>query len=416
MIAAGRAASLGKSVYLLEKNEKLGKKLYITGKGRCNITNNSDISEQMKNIMTNQRFLYSALNFFDSSSLMDFFESLGVPLKTERGGRVFPVSDKSGHVIDGLKSYLKQGRVKIKLNTEVKNITFLNYGFKLELQTSEKNSASESLRPHQPKMIKASGGEYCIKESKSVIVATGGLSYPSTGSTGDGFRFAKSFGHTVTPVFPSLVPLKTTESWVPNLEGLSLKNIRMKTEGFNELGEMMFTSDGITGPLTLGASAYICDKLESPKKFFIDLKPGLDFETLDARILRDFADSQNKDFENAIGKLFPGRLISTIVQLSEIESSKKVNTITKTERLNLVRLIKSLPLTVTATNGFKEAVITKGGVNVKEVNPSNLMSKKVPGLFFAGEVLDVDALTGGYNLQIAFSTGFLAGSSAGIYT
>ena len=387
MIAAGRAASFGKRVWLVEKNEKLGKKLFITGKGRCNVTNYVDNAALMKNVVSNPRFLYSAFNSFDSESLISFFESLGVPLKTERGGRVFPASDKSGDIIDALKLYMKQGGVKVKLNTLVKNLSVAKDGFKID-------------------------GMF---ECKSVIIATGGLSYPSTGSTGDGYRFAENLGHTITPVSPSLVPLKTAESWVQDLEGLSLKNVRLRTDGFNELGEMMFTSDGITGPLTLSASAFVCDKLDSPKEFFIDLKPGLDIDTLDARILRDFSDCQNKDFENALGKLFPGRLISTIVKLSEIEPSKKVNTITKAERQRLVRLIKALPLTVVATNGFKEAVITKGGVNVKEINPSNLMSKKSPGVFFAGEMLDVDALTGGYNLQIAFSTGYLAGSSAGIY-
>ena len=385
MMAAGRAASFGKSVMLLEKNEKLGKKLFITGKGRCNLTNDADIGTHMKNIVTNPRFLHSTLNAFDSRQLMEFFVSLGVPLKTERGGRVFPASDKSGDIIDGLRAYLKQNHVNVKLNFAVKKIVTAGSGFRLD----------------------------GVGECRAIIVATGGMSYPSTGSTGDGFRFAKLFGHSVTDVFPSLVPLKTKEDWVQDLEGLSLKNVRLKTDGFDELGEMMFSYDGITGPLTLSASAYV--KLESPREFYIDLKPGLDYRTLNARVLRDFAENQNKDFENALDKLFPGRLISTIVRLSEIDPNKKVNAITKTERQKLVHLIKALPLTVTATNGFKEAVITKGGVNVREINPSNLMSKKVPGLFFAGEVLDVDALTGGYNLQIAFSTGHLAGSSAGKY-
>ena len=387
MMAAGMAASIGKSVMLLEKNEKLGKKLFITGKGRCNVTNNAGKPVFLKNVVSNPRFLHSALNSFDCESLMRFFESQGILLKTERGGRIFPASGKSGDIIDGLKSFMKQGSVKVKFNAEAKNLAIINKGFKVD--------------------------DFC--ECRALVIATGGLSYPSTGSTGDGFLFAKIFGHSVTPVFPSLVPLKTAENWVQNLEGLSLKNVRLKTDCFDKLGEMMFTSDGITGPLSLCASAYVCDKLDNPRKFFIDLKPGLDFEMLDARILRDFADSQNKDFENALVKLLPSRLISTIVNLTEINPSKKVNAITKNERQRLARLIKAFPLTVTATKGFKEAVITRGGVNVKEINPSNLMSKLVPGLFFAGEVLDVDALTGGYNLQIAFSTGYLAGSSAGLY-
>ena len=388
MIAAGKAGAFGRSVVLVEKNEKLGKKLFITGKGRCNLTNDSDTNTHMKNIATNPRFLYSALNSFDSRQVMDFFETLGVPLKTERGGRVFPVSDFSGDVIDGLKAYLQQNRVKVKLNFSAKNITSTNSGFKIDE----------------------------TYECKALIIATGGLSYPSTGSTGDGFRFAKQFGHSITPVYPSLVPLKTMDKWAADLEGLSLKNVRLKTGAFNELGELMFTKNGITGPLALSASAFVCDKLESPKEFFIDLKPGLDYDTLDARLVRDFSKSQNKDFENALGGLFPGRMISTIVKLSGIEPGKKVNQLTKSERQSFAHLIKALPLTVVETNGFKEAVITRGGVNVKEINPSNIMSKKMPGLFFAGEVLDVDALTGGYNLQIAFSTGYLAGIGAGEYT
>ena len=410
MMAAGRAAEKNARVLLIEKNEKLGKKLFITGKGRCNVTNSSDPAKHMKNVLTNPRFMYSAYNTMDSSLLISFFETLGVPLKTERGERVFPESDKSGDVIDGLRRYLQQGKVTVMLNTEAQGIDFKSDGFMVETKIKPQEVAPNN-------SIQSKLSEEGIYKCKALIIATGGLSYPSTGSTGDGYRFAKKLGHEVVKTYPALVPLKAREKWVQNLEGLSLKNVRLKSNkiNFDELGEMMFTKDGITGPLVLSASAHVCDLLDEPADFSIDLKPGLSYEKLDTRLLEDFAIFQNKSFENALVKLLPARLISVIVKLSEIPPSKKVNSISKKERHKLASLIKELPLTVYSTNGFAEAVITKGGVDVKGINPKTMMSKTVNGLFFAGEVLDLIALTGGYNLQIAFSTGYLAGSSAAEY-
>jgi len=394
MMAAGAAAFFSKAdVTLLEKNEKLGRKLNITGKGRCNLTNNTDIQGLMSHVLSNPRFLNSAFHAMDATALMDFFESQGVPLKTERGGRVFPVSDKASDITKALTEFMQTNGVKIKLGHAVREITQQNDSF--QVRTS------------------ASTGE-TIFTADAVIIATGGLSYPSTGSTGDGFAFAKSLGHSVTPTSPSLVPLTTAEPWVSDLEGLSLKNVRATTRNANggivyeETGEMMFTRNGVTGPIILRTSAMNSHGIT----LHIDLKPALTLDQLDKRILRDFAETKNKNFANALNDLLPKRLISTIISLSTIPPDKKINTITKEERQNLVNLLKNLPLTPTGTTGYKEAVITKGGINVSEINPSTMMSKKIPGLYFAGEVLDVDAMTGGYNLQIAFSTGWLAGQKA----
>ncbi|MCL2360506.1 MAG: NAD(P)/FAD-dependent oxidoreductase [Defluviitaleaceae bacterium] len=372
MMAAGTAAAQGVSVTLLEKNEKLGKKLHITGKGRCNLTNNSDVKDHMSNVVSNPRFLHSAFWAMDSQALMDFFEGQGVPLKTERGGRVFPVSDKAYDINDALRAYLKSVGVQVKLNHPVTDIN----------------------------QIKAD----------AIIIATGGLSYPSTGSTGDGLVWAQALGHTITPTSPALVPLTSDEPWIPELEGLSLKNVKLRYNKYEEIGEMMFTKTGVTGPLVLSASAYMAGKTGT---IYIDLKPGLTHEQLDARILRDFELHKNKDFANALDGLLPERLIETIVELSKI--NKKVHTITRQERQNLVHLLKNLEIPITGNAGYKEAVITQGGIDTQEINPSTMMSKKIPGLFFAGEVLDVDALTGGYNMQIAFSTGYLAGISVAKY-
>ena len=398
MIAAGIAAENGAKVTLLEKNEKLGKKLYITGKGRCNLTNNTDIQGLIAQTMSNPRFLQSAFHALDVPSLMAFFESLDTPLKTERGGRVFPVSDKADDITKALIKFMRRNGVKIELNCTVQRIA-AEYGYNFQVHTN--------------------GGTV---QADAVIIATGGLSYPSTGSTGDGYKFAKTFGHSVTSTFPSLVPLAVTEPWVADLTGLSLRNVKCTAlQGnaslYQECGEMLFTPTGVTGPIVLRASAYLTEKLASGIHICleIDLKPALSYEQLDARILRDFAESQNKNFANSLDGLLPQRLINTVITLSQIPPDKKVNTITKKERQNLVSVLKALPLTPTKTTGYKEAVITKGGVAVKEINPSTMMSKKLPGLFFAGEVLDVDAMTGGYNLQIAFSTGYLAGRSAAKY-
>ena len=390
MISACIAAENGSKVTLLEKNEKLGKKLYITGKGRCNLTNNTDIPGLIGHTLNNPRFLQSAFHAFDAQALMAFFEELGVPLKTERGGRVFPVSDKADDITRALAAKMRRLKVDVRLNCEVLEIV---HGF----------------------MVRTSSGDFA---GDAVIVATGGLSYPSTGSTGDGYRFAKGLEHSVTATYPSLVPLCVAENWIGDLTGLSLRNVRATVRGkkvlYEETGEMLFTPTGITGPIILRASAFLTEKLAQGERISItiDLKPALSHEQLDARILRDFAENQNKNFANSLDGLLPQRLINMIINLSGISPEKKVNTITKNERGTLVKLLKALPLSPTKTTGYKEAVITKGGVNVKEINPSTMMSKKIPGLFFAGEVLDVDAMTGGYNLQIAFSTGYLAGKSA----
>ena len=394
MIAAIAAAENGAKVTLLEKNEKLGKKLYITGKGRCNVTNNTDISGLIEHTLTNPRFLQSAFHAFDATALMAFFENMGTPLKTERGGRVFPVSDKADDITKALTTRMKRLGVDVRLNCCVREIDTSN-GFEI--------------RTNADKFV-----------YDAVIIATGGLSYPSTGSTGDGYKFARELRHSVTATYPSLVPLNVAETWVHDLVGLSLRNVKLicraKKILYEETGEMLFTPTGITGPIVLRASAFLTEKLAKGENIAceIDLKPALTYEQLDARILRDFAESLNKNFANSLDGLLPQRLINTIIELSEISPEKKVNTISKNERHTLVKLLKALPLSPTKTTGYKEAVITKGGVNVKEINPSTMMSKLCPGLFFAGEVLDVDAMTGGYNLQIAFSTGYLAGKSAAL--
>lgn len=431
MMAAIAASAKGIDVTLLEKNEKLGKKLYITGKGRCNLTNNTDLAGLMSNVITNPRFLYSAFSALDSRGLMTFFEDIGVPLKTERGGRVFPVSDKSGDINDAIRFALRKSGCKIRLNCEVKGIasgtpsgansttsselTVHTNAFNTEKNINRNTHISSSRDSVYDAPTVSSVGK-SIKTT-AVLVATGGLSYPSTGSIGDGYTWAKNLGHTIIDTHPSLVPLVVPEPWVASLSGLSLKNIRCivrigKKIIYEELGEMLFTPSGVTGPLILSASAFLAAKLHQNPTITIDLKPGLTSEQLDARILRDFAERQNKDFINALDSLLPQRLIEVIVGLCDISPHKKVHAITKSERLSLVYLLKNLEIKPTETAGYSEAVITKGGVNTKEVNPSTLMSKNIPGLFFAGEVLDVDALTGGYNLQIAFSTGYLAGLSA----
>lgn len=398
MFAAIAAAENGGNVTLLEKNEKLGKKLYITGKGRCNLTNNTDIQGLLSHTISNPRFMQSAFHALDAQALMGFFESHGTPLKTERGGRVFPQSDKADDITKTMGLYMRRLGVNVKLNCTVQEI-LPNSTNGFIIHTS----------------IQTFHGD-------AVIIATGGLSYPSTGSTGDGFKFAQLLGHSTTKTYPSLVPIEVSEPWVADLEGLSLRNVKCtakllgkKTVNiYEETGEMLFMRTGITGPIILRGSAFLTDKLHeaTPIKIEIDLKPALSHEQLNQRILRDFAESQNKNFANALDALLPKKLIDTIIMLSKILPDKKVNAITKQERQNLVSLLKALPLTPTKTTGYREAVITKGGVAVKEINPSAMMSKKIPGLFFAGEVLDVDAMTGGYNLQIAFSTGYLAGRSA----
>lgn len=399
MMAAISAAETGHEVHLFEKNEKLGKKIFITGKGRCNITNASDMDEIRKNIVTNAKFMYSALYTLTNEDVIQMFHEAGVETKIERGNRVFPVSDRSSDVILGLTKMLKKQKVSIRLNTAVKDILW-----------EEENDTSTV------KGIVTEDGERLPFER--VIVATGGYSYQSTGSTGDGYRFARETGHRVTDILPALVPLVIQEECVKDMQGLSLKNIRVDffVEGkkiHSDFGEMLFTHFGVSGPVILSASSLLTDKLREGKKaeLSIDLKPALDEKTLDERILRDFSECKNKDFRNSLANLLPKSMIKIVIERSGIDEFKKVNLITKEERRKLLEVIKNFRLTVTATRGFQEAIITKGGVNVKDINPATMESKLIKGLYFAGEVLDVDAFTGGYNLQIAWSTGRLAGFS-----
>lgn len=392
MMAAGVAAGRGLKVILLEKKDRCGRKLFITGKGRCNLTNDTDPENLIANTPGNPYFMYSAFYGFTAQDTMSFFEGLGVKVKVERGNRVFPVSDKSGDIVRALERFVKKSGVEIRLNTKADGII------------------SEGGRVTGVK----SGGK--IIPCDSVIIATGGLSYPVTGSDGDGYRFAKKMGHRVTALYPSLVPLITKEKWVSSLMGLSLKNVRLtvKIDGkqvYSDFGEMLFTHYGISGPLVLTASRYVTDKTDKKIEAYIDLKPALSDKELDNRLLRDFVKYVNKDFKNALDDLLPMKLIPVIIKLSGISPDKKVNSITKEERLTLLKLIKGLKLTVTATSGYNEAVVTTGGVDVDEIDPSTMESKLVKGLFFAGEVIDVDAYTGGFNLQIAFATGHLAGSN-----
>ena len=389
MFAAGMAAKNGCSVILAEKNEKLGKKLFITGKGRCNVTNDTDPEGLIAHTVSNPYFLYSAFYSFSAQDTMAFFEDMGIPLKVERGSRVFPVSDKSSDIIKGLKRFLDEQGVKVMLNTKVKGLIVKN-GKAAGVDLGDKKLSCDA-----------------------VIVATGGLSYSSTGSDGDGYRFAKKCGHTVTPLNPSLVPLKAKEKWCARLMGLSLKNVGAAffvngKKVYSEQGEMMFTHFGVTGPLVLTGSAYVKN---TQAELVIDLKPALDEKALDARLLKDFAKYANKAFKNSLDDLLPQKLIPVITELSGIDGEKKVNGVTKEERQRLLRLLTGLKLTLTGPVGFNEAVITSGGVDVDEIDPSTMQSRLVKGLYFCGEVIDADAFTGGFNLQIAFSTAYLAGNN-----
>lgn len=394
MMAAISAADSGAEVILIEKNEKLGKKVYITGKGRCNITNESDVENLLKNVRSNPKFLYSAFYTFDSYRMMDFLEGEGLKLKTERGNRVFPESDKSSDVIKTLKKALEKRKVKIVLNTKVLNIEI-------------KDGICHGV-------IVQSGDKSGSYTADKVIVATGGCSYQSTGSTGDGYRFAKDADIKVTKCYPSLVPFNIGSDIPKRLQGLSLRNVKVTLYDkgkvlYEELGEMLFTHFGVSGPLVLSASTLASGKDVSQMELSIDLKPALSKEQLDERILRDFSENRNSYFKNSLSRLLPAKMIPVIVELSEIDEKKQVNNITKEERNRLVNLLKGLTFKVESLRGFNEAIITKGGVSVKEINPGTMEAKKVKGLFFAGEVLDLDAVTGGYNLQIAWSTGYLAG-------
>lgn len=399
MFAAIAAAKNGHQVTLYEKNEKLGKKIFITGKGRCNITNAADMEELFDAVVTNSKFLYSSFYGYTNQNVIDFFEDAGVPVKIERGNRVFPISDHSSDVIRALEREMKKVGVKVCLNTEVK-----------------------SVEAEKGKFNKVVLKDTTTQTADACIVATGGLSYRSTGSTGDGFRFAENVGHKVTQCFPSLVPMETKEPWICELQGLSLRNVEAKIldgkkELYKDFGEMLFTHFGVSGPLIISASSYVgkkfMDKNGQKKELTleIDLKPALTEEQLDQRVLRDFEENHNRQFKNAITKLFPTKLIPVMLELGGIDPEKKVNSIEKEERKQFVHLIKHFRITLTGLRDYPEAIITKGGVNVKEIDPGTMESKLVKGLYFAGEVLDLDALTGGFNLQIAWSTGYAAGNA-----
>ena len=393
MKAAFWAAEEGDDVILLEQNEKLGKKLFITGKGRCNVTNACGIEELLDHVVTNKEFLYSGFYSFSNEMVIELLEKLGCPMKIERGNRVFPLSDHSSDVIRALEQGLRQNGVEIRLNTKVKNIL-------------KDNGCAAGVR--------LAGGD-TVKADK-VIVATGGMSYPSTGSTGDGYRFARENGHHITELVPALVPLQTAGDICSRLQGLSLRNIKavLTADGkkvYDEFGEMLFTHFGVSGPVILSASSHLKQYRGKKLELHIDWKPALSDEQLDHRILRDFQKVMNKEFKNSLDHLLPKKAIPVMIELSGIPGHKKVNEITKEERRRLLSLMKDFTLTVTGARGFKEAIITQGGIDVKEIDPGTMESKKIKGLYFAGEVLDLDAVTGGFNLQIAWSTGYLAGSN-----
>lgn len=406
MFAAIAAAEMSASneVILLEKNEKLGKKLFITGKGRCNITNASDMEVLFSNVMSNAKFLYSAFYSYDNMKVIDFFERNGLHTKVERGNRVFPVSDHSSDVIATLNRVLKEKKVKVMLHTEVERI------LTQEDTDGTKVAVGVALKDQTTLM------------ADRVIIATGGFSYQTTGSTGDGYRFAREAGHTVTEISPALVPFYAKEGYVTRLQGLSLKNVEVRIyDGkkllYEEFGEMLFTHFGVSGPLILSASAAL--KPAQTKKDLtmkIDLKPAVSEEQLDKRLLREFEEAKNKQFKNAVAGLFPAKMTPIMIEVSGINPEKKVNEVTKEERHAFIRLIKAFPMTLCGLRDFNEAIITKGGVKVKEIDPSTMESKRTRHLYFCGEVLDLDAMTGGYNLQIAWSTGYLAGNSAGSST
>lgn len=396
MMAGVFAARNHHEVHILEKNEKLGKKVFITGKGRCNVANACDTEELFPAVMSNPKFLYSGFYSFGPQDVMNFFEEAGVPLKVERGNRVFPQSDHSSDIIRALERELKKAGAKVHLHTTVKEIV---------------------KKPEAEKVTGVILEDGTFMEGDAVIVATGGFSYQSTGSTGDGYRFARELGLKVTDISPSLVPLKTKEDYIPKLQGLSLKNTGLTIKNgkkvlYEEFGEMMFTHFGVTGPMILSASAHIGAKLAKAENgelcAYLDLKPALTKEQLDARILREFETGQNKQFKNVIGVLFPSSLTPVMLELGGIPAEKKIHDISREERQHFVDLVKAFPFTITGMGEFKEAIITKGGVSVKEINPGTMESKKISGLYFAGEVLDLDAVTGGYNLQIAWSTAYLA--------
>ena len=392
MAAAVFLGEKNHEVHLFEKNEKLGKKLFITGKGRCNITNTCDDETFFKSVVTNSKFLYSAFYGYSNQDVVSFFESLGLAVKEERGGRIFPVSDHSSDVIRVLEKRMKEFDVKIHLKSEA------------EAVLTEEDEAGG----HKIKGIRLKNGAEIFGDK--VIIATGGFSYQATGSTGDGYTFAKETGHTVTQLRPALVPIVTKEEYVTQMQGLALKNIRFTVKDgkkilYDDFGELLFTHFGISGPLVLTASSYIGKKLEKKElQGYIDLKAALTEEQLDARLLREFEAGINRQFKNVITGMFPAKLYPVILELGGILPEKKVNEITRKERQDFIYLIKHFPLTLMELRPFREAIITQGGVKVKEINPKTMESKLVKGLYFIGEVLDLDAVTGGFNLQIAWST------------
>ncbi len=394
MMAGIFAARNGHEVHIYEKNEKLGKKLFITGKGRCNLTNAGEMDTLFSSVSSNPKFLYSGFYSFTNEQAVDFFEDLGVRTKVERGNRVFPESDHSSDVISAMSRELKRLGVKINLHTEVKQVL------------AEQGYINGIL---------LAGGKKIPADS--CIIATGGVSYPSTGSTGDGYRFAREAGHKVTALYPSLVPMEVKETFIPELQGLSLRNVDAviydgKKKVYEEFGEMLFTHFGVSGPIIISASSVMGKLLgEKDLRLSIDLKPALKFEQLDQRVLRDFEENRNRQFKNAVDKLFPAKLKPVMIERSGIHPDKKVNEISREERQRFVAMIKNFDMTLTGLRGYNEAIITKGGVDVRQIDPGTMESRLVKGLYFSGEVLDLDALTGGFNLQIAWSTGYLAGIS-----
>lgn len=398
LMSAVAAISNNSEVTIYEGNEKLGKKMYITGKGRCNLTNACDISEYFDNIVSNDKFLYSALYSFTNDDVIKFFEDNGCPIKIERGNRAFPVSDKSSDIIKTLEKYLRRNGVKIVLNTRVESV----------ITKEEKVSG-----------VKLDAGN--VDRCDRLIIATGGKSYQATGSTGDGYRFAKELGINVTPLRPSLVPLEAKEDYIRRLQGLSLRNVELtiynnKKTVYKDFGEMLFTHFGVSGPLVLSAGSRIGKLLEDGSNLnaAIDLKPALSYKKLEDRIIREIDANKNKEIKYLLSSLLPAKMVDVFIDLLNINKHLKLNEFTKNNRTDLINLLKAFPFTITGLRGFNEAIITQGGIDVSEINPSTMESKKIKGLYFAGEVIDIDALTGGYNLQLAFSTGHLAGESASI--
>ncbi|MCR4696782.1 MAG: NAD(P)/FAD-dependent oxidoreductase [Lachnospiraceae bacterium] len=416
IMAAIASAYNGDNVILFEKNEKLGKKLFITGKGRCNVTNACTRDEFFENIVSNPKFLYSAFSSFDNNDVMRLIEDNGTPLKTERGNRVFPVSDHSSDIIKALTKALKDAGVEVRLNESIKNLLIEDIKEKTEDSNdiSEKNSGKDKYKRQVKGIVTDSGKK---EFADRVIICTGGISYKSTGSTGDGLHWAGESGHRIESLKPALVPLETKEKWVYNLQGLTLKNVKLsliinEKTMYKEMGEMLFTHFGISGPLVLTASSILASYDSSSKKMVhIDLKPALSDEEFDQRLIRELKEGNKKEIKNIIGNIYPVKLGLELCKLIDLDIYKKCNEINKEERNKLVNITKRLPISISGTRDYNEAIITHGGVSVKDINPKSMESKIIKDLYFAGEVLDVDAFTGGFNLQIAFSTGYLAGSS-----